>query len=628
MADSIDADISNLLQRALKEGREDVANALRHLTPVAELAKSLAATLKPNAHFTDEWRGLLTRKTYGLLDGRALTSTALMQNGEYREFLLKKLQGLSGQESAHHLIHGLISAGFHSEALQGLSSDAEVKSFKSYFQQYLNNVTPHYQFLFYTETGQDHSNTRDTIKILDMLDLDFPASFKSTDYPDPKNDSTKAWGGQRIEMNIELVGSVMTELKLSVPQLSTAPGGGYKWVETDLPAAVTMENQRIQKLGGWHKENFPRFLPVIVPESSLGDLLAQGAIPVSPLKTVHFTSDRGVGFDTTEPSRAFVPVTPNHRVSEQDIRLAFSFFPPQLITGLIENDSQTLVMIPLQAIPLLAPASQNIPDSLKAAVRFHRPELLISDQSRVVGDYTKNCPLPLYLKGFNIRQSEYSHLDITDNLSWHPEFIDALLPAEVDKFARYFVVKKEYGRDFNKFLVDENIGLTIPENVALAKRSIEALTKAIGYPPAVHYRGSPDFIKALADAKVYSCDRSVFSNLKNMGGDWYATAEGVRCGGTIGETGGFGEYADMPFDELVIKGTRLKEPATGFNKQKQVILGILDRYPLEDVVALAKTDAQYKFLMDNFDLMPVRHLLPKRLELVVAGKQFTSELGF
>ncbi|WP_408601215.1 hypothetical protein [Pseudomonas sp. PLMAX] len=628
MADSIDTEISNLLQRALKEGREDVANALRHLTPVSELAKSLATTLKPSAHFTDEWRGLLTRKTYGLLDGRALTSTALMQNGEYREFLLKKLQGLSGQESAHHLTHGLISAGLHSEALQGLSSDEEIKSFKAYFQQYLNNVLPHSQFLFYTETGQDHSNTRDTIKILDMLDLDFPSTFTPSNYPDPKNDNTKPWGDQRIEMNIELVGSVMTELKLSVPQLSTAPGGGYKWLEADLPAAVTLENQRVQKLGGWHKENFPRFLPVIVPESSLGDMLAQGAIPVCPLKTVHFTSNRGAGFDTTEPSREFVPVTPNHRVTDKDIRLAFSFFPPQLVTGLIENDSQSLVMIPLQTIPLLAPTSPNIADSLKAAVRFHRPELLISDQSRVTGDYTKNSPLPLYLKGFKIRQGEYSHLDITDNLSRHPDFIDSLLPAEVDKLAKYFVVKKEYGRDFNRFYVNEQSGLTTPENVALAKRSIEALTNAIGYPPAVHYRGSPEFIKALAEAKVYSCDRSIFSNHKNMSGDWYSTAEGVRCGGTIGETGGFGEYADMPFDELVIKGTRLKDPATGFNKQKQVILGILDRYPLEDVVGLAKTDAQYRFLMDNFDLMPVRHLLPKRLELVVAGKQFSSELGF
>jgi len=284
----------------------------------------------------------------------------------------------------------------------------------------------------------------------------------------------------------------------------------------------------------------------------------------------------------------------------------------------------------VQALPMLAPAPATaaIPDMLKTAVRFHRPELIISDEHRAVPFRTKDNPLSLYLKGFDIHQGKFDNLDITNNLGWHPEFIESLLPAEAERFANYFVVKKEYGRDFNKFLVDEKHGLTTAENVALAKRSIDSLTNAIGYPPAVHYRGSPDFIKALAAAKVYSCDRSVFSNLKNMGGDWYSTAEGVRCGGTIGETGGFGEYADMPFDELVIKGTRLKDPATGFNKQKQVILGILDRYPLEDVVGLAKTDAQYRFLMDNFDLMPVRHLLPKRLELVVAGKQFSSELGF
>lgn len=624
MADSIDTDISNLLQRALKEGRDDVANALRHLTPVSELAKSLATTLKPNAHLTDEWRGLLTRKAYGLLDGRALASTALMQNGEYREFLLKKLHGLSGQESAHHLIHGLISAGFHSEALVWLSSDEELKSFKAYFQQFLNNVVPHSQFLFYTETGQTNTNTRDTIKILDMLDLDFPASFRSDDYPNPRDSDVKPWTEARIDMHIELVGTVMTELNLSVPELSAAPGGGYKWVEGQLPAAVTLELQRVQKLGGWHKENFPRFLPAIVPESGLCDLLAQGAIPVMPKRLL--PTDGG---GSLEPTRAFVPVVPNHNVTDKDIRAAFSFFPPRLISSLIQNESQTLVMIPVQALPMLAPApvTAAIPDTLKTAVRFHRPELLISDEYRAVLFRNKDNPLSLYLKGFDIHQGKFDNLDITNNLCWHPEFIESLLPAEAERFANYFVVKKEYGREFNKFLVDEKQGLTTAENVALAKRSIDALTKAIGYPPGVHYRGSPDFIKALAAAKVYSCDRSVFSNLKNMGGDWYSTAEGIRCGGTIGETGGFGEYADMPFDELVLKGTRLKEPATGFNKQKQVILGILDRYPLEDVVALAKTDAQCKFLMDNFDLMPVRHLLPKRLELVVAGKQFSSELG-
>lgn len=623
MADSIDTEISNLLQRALKEGREDVANALRHLTPVAELAKSLAATLKPNAHFTDEWRGLLTRKAYGLLDGRALTSTALMQNGEYREFLLKKLQGLSGQESAHYLIHGLISAGHHSDALVGLSSDAEVKSFKSYFQQYLNNVTPHSQFLFYSETGQTITNTRDTIKILDMLDLDFPATFRSNDYPNPRDSSIRPWSQARIDMHIELVGTVMTELNLSVPELSAAPGGGYKWVEGQLPAAVALELQRVQKLGGWHKENFPRFLPAIVPESGLCDLLAQGAIPVMPKRLV--PADGG---GSQEPTRGFVPVVPNHNVTDKDIRAAFSFFPPRLISSLVQNEAQSLVMIPVQALPLLAPATAATPDALKTAVRFHRPELLISDEHRAVPFRTKDNPLPLYLHGFDIHQGKFDNLDVTNNLCWHPEFIESLLPAEAERFANYFIVKKEYGREFNKFLVDEKQGLTIPENVALAKRSVEAITKAIGYPPAAQYRGSPEFIKALAAEKVYTCDRSVFTNLKNMGGDWYATAEAIRCGGTLGETGGFGEYADMPFDELVIKGTRLKEPATGFNKQKQVILGILDRYPLEDVVALAKTDAQYKFLIDNFDLMPVRHLLPKRLEFVVAGKQFTSELGF
>ena len=622
MADSIDTDISNLLQRALKEGRDDVANALRHLTPVAELAKSLAGTLKPNVHFTDEWRGLLTRKTYGLLDGRALTSTTLMQNGEYREFLLKKLQGLSGQESAHHLIHGLISAGFHSEALQGLSSDAEVKSFKSYFQQFLNNVVSHSQFLFFTETGQNLSNNRDTIKILDMLDLDFPATFRSNDYPNPRDNSVRPWSEARIDMHIELVGTVMSELNLSVPELNAAPGGGYKWVEAQLPAAVALELQRVQKLGGWHKENFPRFLPAIVPESGLCDLLAHGAIAVMPKRLV--PTDGG---GSQEPTRGFLPVVPNHNVSDKDIRAAFSFFPPRLISSLIQNESQSLVIIPVQALPLLAPASAAIPDALKTAVRFHRPELLISDEHRAVPFRTKDNPLPLYLHGFDIHQGKFDNLDITDNLCWHPEFIESLLPAEAERFANHFVVKKEYGREFNKFLVDEKQGLTIPENVALAKRSIEAITKAIGYPPAAHYRGSPEFIKALAAEKVYTCDRSAFTNLKNMGGDWYATAEAIRFGGTLGETGGFGEYADMPFDELVIKGTRLKDPANSFNRQKQTILGILDRYPLPEVVGLAKTDAQYKFLMDNFDLMPVKHLLPKRLELIVAGKQFGQDLG-
>lgn len=621
MADSIDTEISNLLQRALKEGREDVVTALRHLSPVSELAKSLATTLNPNAHLTDEWRGLLTRKAYDLLDGRALTSTALMQNGEYREFLLNKLRGLSGQESALHLIHGLISVGLHTEALQGLSSEAEIKSFKSYFQEYLNRVTTHSPFLFYTETGQTHTNTRDTIKILDILDLDFPSSFRSNDYPNPRDSSVRPWNEARIEMHIELVGTVMTELNLSVPELSPAPGGGYKWVESQLPAAVASEMQRVQKLGGWHKDNFPKFLPAIVPESGLCDLLAQGAIPVMPKRLV--PADGG---GSVEPTRAFVPVVPNHNVSDKDIRAAFSFFPPSLISSLVKHDARNLVMIPVQVLPMVAPMPAA-PDILKTAVRFHRPELLISEEHQAVPFRTKDTPLALYLNGFDIHQGKFDNLDITNNLCWHPDFIESLLPAEAERFANYFVVKKEYGREFNKFLVDEKKGLTTAENVALAKRSINAITQAIGYPPAVHYRGSPEFIKALAAAKVYSCDRSVFSNLKNMGGDWYSTAEGIRCGGTIGETGGFGEYADMPFDELVIKGTRLKEPATGFNKQKQVILGILDRYPLEDVVALAKTDAQYKFLMDNFDLMPVRHLLPKRLELNVAGKQFSQELG-
>lgn len=623
---TIESDISNLLQRAMKENREDVVAALRHLTPVYELAMSLATTLKPTAAFTDEWRGLLTRKSYDLKDGRALTSSELMKNGEYREFLLKRLDSLSGQESAHHIIHGLISAGFHSEALLGLTNDEQVQSFKSYFQGYLAIVTAQHKHYYLSETGQTVTNTRNTIKILDMLDLDFPADFQTTDYPKPYQNQPEPWSSQRIEVNIELVGSVLDEQGISMPELSLAPGGGYKWADSALPSAVLLESQRVRELGGWHAKNFPKYMPAIAPESSLPALLAMGAVLVSPEKTHRFTSNRGASFDTVNPSRTFVPVASAQGVTPEDIRLAFSFFSPQIITGLINSDSH-IVMIPLQVMPSLAEVEGRVPAELKTAIRFHRPELLINDESQVVHNATKRDGLALYLKGFNVRTAEYSNLDIADTLARKPEFIESLLPEEVDTFAQYFVVKTEYARDFNKFQVYELPTLSTSENVALAKRSIEALTKAIGYPPAVHYRGSPEFIQALAAAKVYSCDRSAVSNAQGMSGDWYSTPEGIRCAGTLGQTGGFGEYADIPFDELVLKGTRLKDPAKGFNSQKQVILGILDRYPLVEVVALAKTESQYKFLADNFDLMPVRHLLPKRIALNLAGKKFGEELG-
>jgi hypothetical protein len=57
------------------------------------------------------------------------------------------------------------------------------------------------------------------------------------------------------------------------------------------------------------------------------------------------------------------------------------------------------------------------------------------------------------------------------------------------------------------------------------------------------------------------------------------------------------------------------------------ILGVLDRLPLEDLVANIKTDAQFKFAHENFDLMPLVQTLPKKFSLIVAGENFSKDLG-
>jgi hypothetical protein len=109
---------------------------------------------------------------------------------------------------------------------------------------------------------------------------------------------------------------------------------------------------------------------------------------------------------------------------------------------------------------------------------------------------------------------------------------------------------------------------------------------------------------------------------------WFTSSEGKRVGACLGSVGYEYDLLKLSISELLTKGCRMKESASEDAKTaKQRVLGLLDRHSLEDLVANTKTDAQFKFLHENFDLMPLVQTLPKKFSLIVAKDNFTKDLG-
>ena len=74
--------------------------------------------------------------------------------------------------------------------------------------------------------------------------------------------------------------------------------------------------------------------------------------------------------------------------------------------------------------------------------------------------------------------------------------------------------------------------------------------------------------------------------------------------------------------ELLTKALRLKNDENA----KEEIKGLLDRFPLKEIALAAKTDKQFEFVAENFDLSGIYAELPPKLRHKIGRDVLSSGL--
>lgn len=627
MATTLEQDAAALFQRALKENHLGLVSALKLTVPAGALADALKGEIVPDQAISPAWQDALTRPTYDLLDARKMVSPELMSNPNYALFISRLFKSTKDRDSQHALLHGLTAAGHHTHALNAFNHLEKPDEFVSYFKNYLATVTAQYSSYYFTETGTTKGLTPTSLDWLDKLDLDIPADFTEQKYPKADSIGYEIWNESRFQMNIERVGAVLHELNLQVPAAKRHGSGPVVISHSALANAYIAEYARIDAgLGSWHQQNFPSYLPVLADASSLQELEARGGVRIKPNQIHEFKTDTGAA--GVNPSHGFSPVKTGEYIDPKDILLAMSLLSLQQVADLIKTNNQQIVLVPAEQLQALVIEPAELPEALRVAVRYHRPELLVTEISNVQGNCLRTLPTGLYLKGFEIKPGQYKTMLAFSGLGDNPAYPSCFVSdGEIAAICSTYALKK-HPTDTEKLLIVEKEHLTVAENVTNAHAVLQSIADKIGYTPAVSFRGSPAFMRALATSKIPTTEPGGMTDIKGNNQDWYSSSEGKRVGACLGSVGYEYDLLKLSIPELLTKGCRMKDSASEDVKTaKQRILGLLDRYSLEDLVANMKTEAQFKFVNENFDLMPLVQKLPKKFSLIVAGENFTKDLG-
>jgi hypothetical protein len=493
-------------------------------------------------------------------------------------------------------------------------------------------VTARYPAHYFSETGTTRNLSLASLEWLDKLDLDIPANFTSHKYGDQSDLSYNIWNLSRFQMNIAQVGAVVNAHGLEIPTAKRMGSGPVVVTNAALANAYVTEFARIDAgLGAWHQENFPRYVPILADANSRCELVARGGVSIKPNQTHEY--QYGLGTEETKtatnPSHGFSPINPADDLDPKAIRLAMSLLSLQQISDLIKSDSQQIVLVPAEQLQALAIEPIEPPEALRVAMRYHRPELLVSDEYNVYTNAVTDIPTSLYLRGYEVKYSQYQSLYLYSTICHDPVYPSCFVsPKEIKGLTNNLTRHGVVNTDSEKLLISELAHLTIAENVANAHVVLQGVTDQIGCTPAVSFRGSPEFMRALAASRIPTTEPGGMTDIKGNNQPWYTSGEGNRVGACLGSVGYDYGLLKLSISELLTKGCRMKESASEDAKTaKQRVLGLLDRHALEDIVANTKTDAQFKFLHENFDLMPLVQTLPKKFSLIVAKDNFTKDLG-
>jgi hypothetical protein len=621
MSKEVDEKAAELLALAIKHNRQEYIDALSFLIPVTELARGLAE--KPH-EFNDSWKKKLLRSEYSKNDIGELLKESLLNNPEYLDFVVEMAGASTSKGEKFHFLEGLMANGRYTHATrchQALGAE-EKEELKTWFQGRLNRLRFANNRVFFYTAGEPIKFDRTAAALFDAIELDMPGNFDGI-YTEQGHKLT--WSESRFEASVDWVSELSSTEALGSPTVVRQSDGSLAIANGTVLQAFINERTRIESkaLGAWHEKSFPLYAPLLTtPEIAL-ELQANGAILVEP-EYGQIRHDAYYGRDVHEPSHAFKS-TSDPSMDAHEISMSLTLLPYEVINDLRNNpQANKVVLVPHTTSIALLP-SAPVSDSLKLAMRYHRPEFLKNRNWSAIYDFhVSGNSTKAYLRGMEINYANNDHLRITSKLLSDTRFVEAIQsPVELSYLRAYFDLTNN--RDFKRANLQQVVdGGPIEQQITNLLGNLKILIERLGFTPGIELAGSEEFVRAFANTDLPISELNCCSYWDpNRPGVFMRTADTdaqIRLNAQMGDTGS--KFSGFPPEELIAKGTRNKDRLTNLR-----ICGILDRLGVVEVANLAKTPAQRAFVAENFDVRSHLKEIPAAMRKMITGPMLEEALG-
>lgn len=620
--------LAELFDRAQKTGEQEILDAISPLVPVSKLLRKVNA----DTVLDESWEKILIRSNYDHKDSgiREFFGSNFLENPR-AESIIEKAFIKADKKSQSAFAVNMVITGMSNLLLKHIDKwdrDA-VRSFFFDTRYPVDSVRNFKSFILHP-TEWD----RDFLSILNHLDIDIPNDFEvDASWKSKEKGSLSSWSEVRMNSSDQWVGDILD--KAGIPQLALSSEGVFI-KNPDLVIGFIQERERIEK-GSYSDRVFPDFVPLI-SEGEAADIAAEiGAIEIKPIYSI---VDNGV----TIASHRFE--APGQELSSDDINKAMTFLSLDTISSLRDKNSKKRVfLVPVDIINSLPYEKKPFPRDLSAALRYHRPDYLHLKGDSLSSSFlweSRHLHPEMYCRGYDQMVREvtnwggyenpkvgdtFIHLQFATSMMKKPWLVDHLTSDEEIKAVQtmfQYTINSSDSRD--KVVISDNN--KDPEGQAKAlKTTMDKLKNRYGSLPAFSFSGRYAFLKACADANIYSgFNSTVVIKEDDQSDEFISDLNKIRLQTRLGSIRVHAKISpDMSPKEVLMAGTRMKS-----DTDIGTALGILDRLPLEEVCQLASTPAQAKFLAEHYNPIDVIKMLDKKLgKNIQAVKKhiFSNDLG-
>lgn len=625
--------ISELFAAAAMEGNSSVIAAIAPFIDVSDLANKLDTDVRLieeggygsyDALFTDAWRVSLTRPEYSDNEIEKLTWPRLIKHlPGYLDFIVEIGLG-ADVASREKIISRLLKISNHDQALTLIESLPSLDELKLFVQDRIAYYDQLHRSKrgFLTVFGSPSRWSRTSVQIMATLGVEIDPQWNLQQYKD--NDKADLWTKNRFAAQVENVGDLMDAQALAVPIVMLGKQGVVV-SEATLGEAFALENERVNKVGGWHRENFPNYYPAIARTQDISALESIGVVVLKIASDIELPGWDGEILPV--PVHAFVS-TEGQTTTNDQVNMAVSLLSRARVTELrqaLKNDPSSTLVLVSDVVPRL-PVS--VPHELAVAMKFYRPEVLRirGTHASVVSD---NLDTRLYLAG--VPSGFVKKTEKTQETIWlKPEIELHSKPEMVGHFndsgelAYLYKALSRFDRHDGQARL--NVGIysdryTLEENHQALLDLMDLYRNKVG---DIQFRvvAPVDFLQYLANQKM-GFKEEVIYHVAGAPGNAASLYDYPRLRAALGEEYSkcIKELGETP-EDWVAKAVRSQD-----DRLKERAAGMLDRLALEDVALLATTDAKAKFLLAHFNFVPVAHLLTKKVRDRVLTTTLETDLG-